>query len=433
MSAISAIVKGVDQGLREYGEGVRRQKAIERDDFRFDQEKADAEEKKRIRDAQKEYAEEMRKARALFAQGKAPGQEDNLNEQAVASPEGEQPRATGITPPGAAAPGAAPAAAAPAPAAPPREQDIFRSNGEGLYKDQKLANDAHWARMRDITATYLEKTGQVDKLMDLDEKINKWKSSAYDELRKATAAAIATGDPEALKMTSRLAELTGLGFKVDPTSGKFDPKSQTYVGVKMVGLDGKEKVEDLSATRLLSVIGQLSPEKLIEWNVARQDKAFQQGLDERRVASDESRAKTAAATAADNARTNATTRDYNQDARRRAADRADDESAAKFFSGAYGLKELDVKTDKEIENLMPDQQKAYAQAREQQAKRREKVVTAMNLYQLNERKIPPSVLAQAIPALERRLADGKGADGIDSATGLPFVNFNGKKILVGRD
>lgn len=433
MSAIGAIVKGVDQGLREYGEGVRRQKAIERDEFRFDQEKADAEEKKRIRDAQKEYADEMRKARALFAQGKAPGQEENLTEQAVASPEGEQPRPTGITPPGAAAPGAAPAAAAPAPAAPPREQDIFRSNGEGLYKDQKLANDAHWARMRDITATYLEKTGQVDKLMDLDEKINKWKGSAYDELRKATAAAIATGDPEALKMTSRLAELTGLGFKVDPRSGKFDPKTQTYVGVKMTGLDGKEKVEDLSATRLLSVIGQLSPEKLIEWNVARQDKAIQQGFEERKVAADESRARTSAATAADNAKTNATTREYNNDARRRQADRADDESAAKFFGSTFGIKEMEVKTKDEVEALMPDQRKAYEQTRQEQAKRRELAGYAQNIYTLNERKVGAPIIAQAIPALQRRIADGRGADGIDPASGLPFVNINGKKILLPKD
>jgi hypothetical protein len=43
------------------------------------------------------------------------------------------------------------------------------------------------------------------------------------------------------------------------------------------------------------------------------------------------------------------------------------------------------------------------------------------------------VIAQAIPALQRRIADGKGADGIDPASGLPFVNINGKKILLPKD
>jgi hypothetical protein len=428
MSVASAIARGVVEGVEGYGQNVRRQKAIEREDFRFEQEKADADEKQRVRDAQKEFASEMQNARTMFAQGKLPGSEGNVVEGAQDPASVEAPRPTGIAPPGAAAP-----APASQPDAVPREQNIFKSNGEGLYKDQKLANDAHWSRMRDITAKYLEKTGQVDKLMDLDEKINKWKSSSYDELRKATAAAIATGDPEALKMTSRLADLTGLGFKVDPTSGKFDPKTQSYVGVKMTGLDGKEKVEDLSATRLLAVIGQLSPEKLIEWNVGRQDAEVKQKLDQQRTDNDTRRVGIAAATAADNAKTNATTRDYNQEARRRAADRSDDESAAKFFGSTFGIKEMDVKTDEEIKALMPDQQKAYATARQEQSKRRELAGYAQNIYTLNERKVAAPVIAQAIPALQRRIADGKGADGIDPASGLPFVNINGKKILLPKD
>jgi hypothetical protein len=428
MSRFAAIVRGVDEGLKEYGEGVRRQKAIERDDFRFSQEKLDAEEKQRVRDAQKEYAAEMQSARAMFAQGKLPGQEGNIIEGAQDPASVEATRPTGIAPPGAAAP-----APAPQPDAAPREQNIFKSNGEGLYKDQKVANDAHWSRMRDITAKYLERTGQVDKLMDLDEKINKWKSSSYDELRKATAAAIATGDPEALRMASRLADLTGLGFKVDPTSGKFDPKTQSYVGVKTIGLDGNEKVEDLSAARLLAVIGQLSPEKLIEWNVGRQDAEDKKRLDERKTSAEESRARSSAATAADNAKTNATTRAVNDDIRRRTSDRADDESAAKFFGSTFGLKELEVKTKDEVEALMPDQRKAYEQTRLEQTKRRELAGYAQNIYTLNERKVAAPVIAQAIPALQRRIAEGRGADGIDPASGLPFVNINGKKILLPKD
>lgn len=312
MSVATAIARGIVQGVDRYGENERRAIQMERDEKRFNWEEEEQNEKKRIREARNQFAERMRGAREAFASGQLPGQEDNLIQQ-PGMPTGtmENLPATGgtaITPETLPATGQAPAptpmaaprssaiAAPNAPVAPaaaaapaqeqggvPRSQDIFKSNGEGLYRDQKRANDAYWQTLRDITAEFYEQTGQVDKLMEVDKQISTWRSSSYDELRKATAAAVATGDPEALRMVSKVAELSGLGIKVDPKSGKFDPESQTYKGVKMVGMDGKEVTQDLSATRLLTVIGSLSPEKLIEFNFARADAERSAQQDERRT------------------------------------------------------------------------------------------------------------------------------------------------------
>ena len=272
---------------------------------RIQDERDERAERKKLRDARDEFQKQMSEARTQFATGKLPGQEENLIEQPQLSAPAQQadaPPRTAIATDGTSA---APAPAAPAvpaqdgaaPAAPKPAQDvssnvnnIFKNNGEGLYKNQKQANDAYWGRLRDITANYYEKTGQVEKLQGVDKSINEWRTSSYDELRKATAAAIATGDPGALKMASHLASLSGLGIQLDPASGQYDSKAQTWKGVKVIGSDGKESVQDISAPSLLTTIGQLAPEKLVEWTVTRQDKDRQFGIEERKAKADETRA-----------------------------------------------------------------------------------------------------------------------------------------------
>jgi len=422
MSAIAqGIIKGIDAGLREYGQNERRARAIERDDKRFEWETAEQDEKARLRQAGKDFATQMQEARQQFATGKLPGQEQNVLEQADPAAPRQAIAADGTQP----APAAADASS--------RAANIFKSNGEGLYKDQKLANDAYWSRLRDITAGYYEKTGQVDKLMEIDKKINEWKNSSYDELRKAAAAAVATGDSEALKMVSRVGQLTGLGVQMDGSTASFDPKTQTWKGVKVMGADGKEAVRDVSAVSLLSALSQLSPEKLIEFNIGRADKDRQFGLDERKTRADERRADAYASTARDNAETNRNTRETNNLIRERQQQLKEDEGAAKLFGGAFGVKEIEVKTKDEVEAMLPAQRQAYEKQRTEQAQRRELASYAQGVYALNERKVPPAQITQLMPVLRRRISEGKGADGVDEATGLPFVNFNGKKILLPKD
>lgn len=273
--------------------GIQSGQKMVSDHERILDERQEREERQKIRDARTEFQKQMSEARTQFATGKLPGQEDNLLEQAQPAPAqaAEAPR-TAISLDGTAAP--APAQPAEAPKPQPdlsgNVNNIFKSNGEGLYKNQKQANDAYWGRLRDITANYYEKTGQVEKLQTVDKSINEWRTSSYDELRKATAAAIATGDAGALKMASNLASLTGLGIQLDPNTGTYDPKAQAWKGVKVIGTDGKEAIQDLSAVSLMSTIGYLSPEKLVEHTVARQDKERQFGIEEDKAKSDRIRA-----------------------------------------------------------------------------------------------------------------------------------------------
>lgn len=420
MSVIGAIVSGAERGFKEYGEGVRRQRAIERDDKRFQFEENRENEAQRVRDANAAFSQEIQALNEARANGKLPGSDDNLIEQ----PPSAAPTAI-------AAPGAEPAA--PASEERPRTQNIFKSGGEGLYRNQKVADDAYYQRLYDTTAKYLASTGQADKVLSLQKQITDMREQGYEPLRKAAAAAVAMGHPNAMQLVARASQISGTPTNIDPTSGVFDKDTQTWKGVKIIGADGKVQVQDIPAQNLLASIGSLDAGKVLEFNYGRADKAVDQKLKEREVSAVELRAQASATSAADNARTNASTRAVNEDVRRRAANREDDDAAAKFFSGTFGLRELEVKTKDEIEALMPDQRKAYEDTRREQTRRRELAGYAQNIYTLNERKVGAPVIAQAIPALQRRIAEGRGADGIDSASGLPFVTINGKKILLPKD
>lgn len=299
--------------------GIQQGQKMVSDHERIMDERAERDERQKIRDARTEFQQQMQEARTQFATGKLPGQESNLIEQpqpaAPAEQSGEQTR-TAIASPEAAAQGQAPAPAAPKPDASNNVGNIFKNNGEGLYKNQKQANDAYWGRLRDITANYYEKTGQVEKLQTVDKSINEWRTSSYDELRKATAAAIATGDAGALGMASKLASLSGLGIQLDPSTGKYDPQSQAWKGVKVIGTDGKATVQDLSAVSLMSTIGYLSPEKLVEFTVSRQDKTREFDIKERSAKADETRAQASVTQAQEYTRMRGIAQENQQDYRR---------------------------------------------------------------------------------------------------------------------
>lgn len=58
---------------------------------------------------------------------------------------------------------------------------------------------------------------------------------------------------------------------------------------------------------------------------------------------------------------------------------------------------------------------------------------AYNIYQINKRSIPPSEIVAALPKLQERLTSGKGADGVDDKTGLPYIMYNGQKMLLPKE
>lgn len=162
---------------------------------------------------------------------------------------------------------------------------------------------------------------------------------------------------------------------------------------------------------------------------------FKQGaLDVSKQNADSSRV--SANAAARNAQTNAEikrdTAETNKVVRQAAADAKVEREAQKFFDAAFGTSDFKVKTDEQVKALLPKQKKAYEEAREKHEARAARRNAASGLWDLNGRRLAPSFISNAMPAIEQRVVAGK-FDGTDAETGLPYVNINGKKVLLPKD
>jgi hypothetical protein len=135
----------------------------------------------------------------------------------------------------------------------------------------------------------------------------------------------------------------------------------------------------------------------------------------------------------DMAATNKDTRETNAVIRKSAEASRTEGEAQKFFRNSFGVGNFAVKTKDEIEAMTDDQQKGYAAARQKAATAEARANAASGLWDLNSRTLSPSFIATAIPVIEARIRSGKGADGTDTDTGLPFINVNGKKVLIPKD
>lgn len=442
MSVISAIATGISQGVEGYGQNVRRAEAMERDQKRFEWEQADQDAKAKARAAADEYATQIKQLNSDRANGRLPGADDNLTEEAVsAQQKGDESyaraedRRFGITPQQAAQqPGRMAADASATPTA--REANIFKSGGEGLYKNQKVADDAYYSKLYETTANYLAATGQHDKIMDLQKRINDMREQGYEPTRKAAAAAVAMGDPNALRLVAKASSLAGLPNTIDPDSGTFDRDTQTYKGVKVTDSSGKTEVKDLAAPQLLAAIGAIDAGKAIEFHFTRKDTEAKQKVEQQKADAETTKAGAYADMARDNARTNAERRTADAEIRKRQQELREDDSAQKTFKSAFGASDFAVKTKDEVEQMMPKAREEYARARAEHDRRTAMANDAYGIFQLNSingNKLPPSMVVQALPKLQERLASGKGADGLDGKTGLPYVTINGQKMLLPKD
>lgn len=157
------------------------------------------------------------------------------------------------------------------------------------------------------------------------------------------------------------------------------------------------------------------------------------GVSRQNAASSRLSAEASARNADTNAEIKRDALETNRTVRQTAADARAEKDAQGFFSNAFGTSEFKVKTDEEVKALLPKQKQAYEQARAKQAQNRARSNAASGLWDLNGRNLSPSFITNALPIIERRLQGGKGVDGTDPDTGLPYVNINGKKVLIPKD
>jgi hypothetical protein len=354
--------------------------------------------------------------------------------QAPAAPAAPQPPAAPARAALGGNPQAAAPAAEPAPAPAPTQADDLKQFLSGdpakLYgKNAAAAEQAYYQRLGSLMRRNYVSKGDYARAAMVDAELEKLQEARYEPARRAAAAAAISGaPPESLQpLLDRVygtindgREVKIIGMKVDPSTGL-----PTY-SMEFAGKDGKAVPRTMSGTQIYGMLREADALNVVKFNVERAEKQQEIGLARQRVG-------IAAQQARDAAETNRSTRAANEEIRKRQQEMREDESAAKLFGSAFGVKEIEIKPKDEIEAMLPAQRQAYEQQRSEQQRRRELASYAQNIYSLNERAVPAATIAQAIPALQRRITEGRGADGVDEKTGLPFVNINGKKILLPKD
>lgn len=414
------------------GYNTARKRAAEEERLSWERDEQD--EKKKAREARSEFSASMEKLRQDRANGMLAGGEDNLTENGIQHVQSYQqkataPKQTAIAAPADAAPAEAPAqqqtaiavpGAAPAPQQAPAPQENrvanpFKSSGEGLYKNQRLADDAYYNGVRDITARYLERTGQMDKLATLDKQINDMRESAYDPIRKAAAAALATGQPNAMKLAAHAMSLSGIPVQFDETSGVYDAKSQMWKGVKSRGADGKERVEDMHVTQMLTAINSLDPARLVEFTVGRGDKERELSIKEK---DSESQRITANASA-----TRAGAEKTYYEARARATDQDIKGANAKALQETLGkhfpLANSEIDPTKSIGKSPDDLKKRQAQIDADT----KGLAVAERLAGLN-----PKLDPRVVGAASKQALGGGMSEQTDQKTGRKYIEYGGTKI-----
>jgi hypothetical protein len=339
---------------------------------------------------------------------------------------------------------AAPAPAAPAAEGAPAEsgaatnmRQFFNSDPAKLYgPNAAAAEKAYYQQLGSLMRRSYVAKGDYARAAMVDNELEKLQEARYEPARRAAAAAALTGTaPEDLNpLLSKVYGAVNDGRGVKVTGMKVDPKSNMPIySMEFAGKDGKATSRELTGTQLYGLLQTADAFNVLKFNVESGFKGREVAARETSAGADVTRANAYAATARDNAETNRDTRRTNNVIRERAQDVKDDESASRMFSNAFGIKEIEVKTKDEVEAMLPKQREAYESQRREQTQRRELSSYAQGIYSLNERKVAPAQITQLIPVLRRRISEGKGADGVDEATGLPFVNFNGKKVLLPKD
>lgn len=398
-----AFVQGATEG---YDKG--RQRAIQ--DEKMDWERAEQKEKADIRTARDDLANSLSSINKDSAYGKLPGSADNALEQ-------QTPAQTDVPVQGAiASPDQAAPASAPAPAKEvDRLANPYMQNGEGLYKNQKLADDAKYKATRDAYANYFTRIGQPEKVLTLDKAVNEMREAAYDPVRKHALAAVSSGQPGAMDMVNKFSQAAGLGFTYE--GGQYDSKNHAWTGVKVTGSDGKSSVETIPVATFGQVMGALTFDKALELRFNREDTARKFAIEDKNAESQRISANAASTKAGAESRyADARVTALGNDAKGADA-KARVEAVNKFFPNADRILKME-----ETVNLTKDQVAAKNRDFEVDTKGRQ---IAGHFISLNP-KVDPRVVA----GFARSAASGNLPEVYtDKETGREYITYGGVKLF----
>ncbi len=154
----------------------------------------------------------------------------------------------------------------------PQEENLFKSGGEGLYKNQTAADNLKYQLIGDAMKKSLLAKGDFGRAMMVDQDVEKMKEQGYELVRKKAAALVMAGAPpdSVIPALQKVYGFVDDGKSIDPTKSTYDAKTGTYNLSVVDQKTGKVEVRPLNQQAMLSALNQLDPVKVLELNIGSQ-------------------------------------------------------------------------------------------------------------------------------------------------------------------
>ena len=238
---LGAFAGGISKGANDTIDIMNKIDDSQRNKERYDEEKA-------TRLAKKEFQDNLEKLRRDRSTGT--GEFEDLVDEGVLA---QRKAPAGIATPGQES-------------APTASKNPLKDGGEGLYRNQKLADDRYYNRLADLQEKLYSFT-DPSKAAFVREEMEKLRDADFERQRKVATSALITGAPNALSLANKAYGFQKDGFKIDETSGKFDPE-KGWTGVNIVDKDGKVvNTLNLNQKGIMEMYLSGTPDKLVDFNI----------------------------------------------------------------------------------------------------------------------------------------------------------------------
>ena len=151
----------------------------------------------------------------------------------------------------------------------PEEQNLFKSGGEGLYTDQRAADNLKYQLVGEAMKKSLINKGDFGAAMMVDRDIKKMEEEGYEFQRKKAAALVMAGAaPE--QVVNSLQKVYGFvddGKSIDPKKTTYDAKTNTYNIAVVDQKTGAVETRPMNQQAMLSTLNQLNPAQVLELNI----------------------------------------------------------------------------------------------------------------------------------------------------------------------
>lgn len=279
---LQAVAGGIRQGLRDYRENMRsvedeerrkkqdeRQKVMDdRDATRFEAEKGRMDEEKRQRDARAAFQKQLEQINADAMAG------TNGFDQFGFAGQPQQPQG---------------AIAAPGAPAQPAASNPFKATADGLYRNQRGADQLIADRRAAALESLYAALGQPEKAATARSQMMELFDKDVERKTKTALAAAALGAPGSLDALSRVYSYFNDGISINPQSGQWDAKTKSWKGIEFVDDKGNATKRDITQQDLLA-LAKRDAAALAMFNIEQEWKGKDYELKERQTKADEKRA-----------------------------------------------------------------------------------------------------------------------------------------------